>query len=84
MNKMLSIGLSINMNICFNFIFIISDVNVRFIIVLLIREALVDDMCSGGSRQLLGVRSQQEVLFFLHSEFSGCTSQRVDFQSYLA
>ena len=44
MNNMLSIGLFIIKNLCFNFIFIIKDINVRFLVILLIREALVNDM----------------------------------------
>ena len=62
MNTMLSIGLSILKNLCFNFIFIIRDVNVRFLIVLLIREALVDDMW-WQSATVGSVKSGAGVLF---------------------
>ena len=62
MNKMVSIGLSIIMNLCFNSIFIIRDVHVRFLIVLLIREALVDGMWWQSAT--VGVRIQQEVFLF--------------------
>ena len=83
MNTMLSIGLSIIKNLCFNSIFIIRDVNVRFLIVLLIREPLVNDMWR-HSETVGGVKSAGGVLFPIQTpELSGCTS-RVDFQSSLA
>ena len=71
MNKMLLIGLSITMNLCFNFIFIIRDINVRFLIVLLIRKALVDDMWWQSAT--VGDKKS-----------AGCISKRVNFQSSLA
>ena len=61
------------MNLCFNVIFIIRDV-------LLIREALVNDMWWHSAT--VGVLSQQEVFLSPNSEFSDCSS-RVDFQSSL-
>ena len=68
MNKILSTDLLIIINLCFNFIFIIRDVNVRFLIVLLIREALVNNML-WQSATVGGVKSTGGVPYFPNQSF---------------